>query len=102
MEEFKGRIGPEGEIVIPEPLRAALGMFPGTEVILSAERNRLILRRPSIKASDFFKKLAERRNVDLEFHPHEAYADELDMRYRANVSRANNMLCMSDSHILLE
>ena len=55
-------------------------MFPGTEVVLSAEGNRLIIRRSSTKASDFFKKMAERRNVDLEFHPHEAYADELDMR----------------------
>lgn len=80
MEEFKGRIGPDGEIAIPEPLRAALGMFPGTEAVLSAEGNRLIIRRSSTKASDFFRKMAGRRNTDFNLHPHEAYADELDMR----------------------
>jgi AbrB family looped-hinge helix DNA binding protein len=40
------KVGPQGRLVIPAPLRRALGIAVGDMLIASTEDNRLVLERP--------------------------------------------------------
>ncbi len=40
------RVGRQGRIVIPAPLRLALGLAPGDMLVATAEEDRLVMERP--------------------------------------------------------
>ena len=42
-DSFPVRVGPKGRIVVPAPLRHALGMEEGAEVVVRADRGRLVV-----------------------------------------------------------
>jgi len=42
-ETFNVRVGPKGRIVLPAPIRRALGFEEGAEVVLFADRGRLVV-----------------------------------------------------------
>lgn len=42
-DAFPARVGPKGRIVVPAPLRRELGMEEGADVVVRAERGRLVV-----------------------------------------------------------
>lgn len=80
MIEIAMKIGPKGQVVIPKPFRTAFKMTPGTDVVFSIEKEKLVLSKPPVKASEYFEQMAKRRNKKFTMHPHEAYEEELEER----------------------
>ncbi len=80
MIEITMKIGPKGQVVIPKPFRTAFKMTPGSDVVFSIEGDKLVLHKPSVSTSDYFREMAQRRKKKLKFHPHEAYEEELEER----------------------
>jgi len=45
----KKRIGPKGQILIPKPIRDALGLHPGVEVMIEVRGDEVIITKPKIE-----------------------------------------------------
>jgi len=45
------RIGPKGQVLIPKPIRDALGLHPGVEVIIEIRGDEVVLSRPKIEGN---------------------------------------------------
>lgn len=80
MIEITMKVGPKGQVVIPKPFRTAFRMAPGTEVVFTIEEEKLVLTKLPVKASEYFEKMAKRRNKEFKMHPHDAYEEELEER----------------------
>ncbi len=87
MLEEERRIGPKGQVVIPQAIRKVLKMQPGSNVLISLEDNKVILKKPSLDAVAIFRKAAAEIHYNKEIDPHEAYEKSLRERTRCAVSR---------------
>lgn len=45
------RIGPKGQILIPNSMREALGLRPGVEVVIEVRGKEIVITRPRIEGS---------------------------------------------------
>ncbi|HIE23696.1 MAG TPA: AbrB/MazE/SpoVT family DNA-binding domain-containing protein [Candidatus Korarchaeota archaeon] len=78
---MRKRIGPKGQILIPKPIRDALGLHPGVEVMIEVRGDEVIITKPKIEGSytEYYistrspklKKLVDLKKIILE-------EDELD------------------------
>ena len=87
MLEEKRKIGPKGQVVIPQAIRRALKMQPGSSVVVSLEDNKVILKKLSFDAVAVFRRAAKEVHDNKEIDPHEAYEESVGMRTRYAVSR---------------
>jgi len=87
MLEEKRKIGPKGQVVIPQAIRRALKMQPGSSVVVSLEDNKVVLKKLSFDAVAVFRRVAKEINYNKEIDPHEAYEESVEMRTRYAVSR---------------
>lgn len=44
---MKTKVSSKGQVVLPQPIRLALGLVPGSELEVIADGDQVILRRPS-------------------------------------------------------
>ena len=58
MSGISSKVGPDGQLVIPEEITTNLDWMPGAEVSLSIEDNRLVARKSLPKSVPFFYALA--------------------------------------------
>ena len=58
MSGISSKVGPNGQLVIPEEITTNLDWMPGAEVSLSIEDNRLVARKSVPKSVPFFYALA--------------------------------------------
>jgi len=79
-EEMK--IGPKGQVVIPKVFRKTMGLHPGSTVIFELEGNKLLIEKPLIEADKIFEKIANSGKSVKKIHPHEAYEEELEHRWK--------------------
>lgn len=87
MLEEKRKIGPKGQVVIPQAIRKALKMQPGTNVVVSLEDNKVVLKKPAFDAVAVFRKAAKEINYNKEIDPHQAYEESIEMRNHNAISR---------------
>jgi AbrB family looped-hinge helix DNA binding protein len=80
--EEKRKIGPKGQVVIPQAIRKALKMQPGTSVVVSLEDNKVVLKKPSFDAVAVFRRVAKEIHYNKEIDPHEPYEESIEMRTR--------------------
>jgi len=73
------KVGPKGQVVIPQELRHALNIYPGSKVLFRLKDNKLELEKPLQDAVSIFRETAKGKG-ELKFHPHEAYEEELEER----------------------
>jgi AbrB family looped-hinge helix DNA binding protein len=73
------KVGPKGQVVIPQELRHALNIYPGSKVLFRLKDNKLEIEKPSADSVAIFRKTAKGMGK-LMFHPHEAYEEELKER----------------------
>ncbi len=73
------KVGPKGQVVIPQELRHALNIYPGSKVLFRLKDNKLEVEKTPQDAVAIFKESA-RGMGKLKFHPHEAYEEELEER----------------------
>jgi len=71
------KVGPKGQVVIPQDFRHALNIYPGSKVLFRMVDNRLEIEKPPQDAVAIFRKTAKGR---LKLHPHEAYEEEMAER----------------------
>ncbi len=60
MSGISSKVGPDGQLVIPQEILTNLDWMPGADVILSIEDNRLVARRSVPKSVPYFYVLAMR------------------------------------------
>ncbi len=60
MSGISSKVGPNGQLVIPEEIINSLDWMPGANVSLSIEDNRLVARKSIPKSVPFFYSLAMR------------------------------------------
>jgi len=73
------KVGPKGQVVIPQEFRHALNIYPGSKVLFKLTDNKLEIETPSGDAVAVFRKTAKGMGK-LKFHPHEAYEEEMEER----------------------
>ncbi len=44
-------VGPKGQVVIPKPMRDALGLKPGVEVVLELREKEIVIKKPEVSGS---------------------------------------------------
>ncbi len=81
MLEIRVRVGPKGQVVIPQVFRKALKIAPKSEVIFKLEGNRIIIKKPRKDVIKTFEMIAKSRpRFTRKMHPHEAYEEKLAAR----------------------
>jgi len=70
------KIGPKGQVLIPKPIRDALGLEPGGEVVVDVRDGEVVLSKPKIEGnyteyyvstrSPKLKKVADIKKVIME------------------------------------
>jgi AbrB family looped-hinge helix DNA binding protein len=85
--EEERKIGPKGQVVIPQAIRKALKMQAGTNVVVSLEDNKVVVKKPSFDAVAVFIKAAKQIHYNNEIDPHEAYEKSLEARTRYALHR---------------
>ena len=73
------KVGPKGQVVIPQEFRHALHIYPGSKVLFRLKDNKLEIEKPQQDAVSIFRETAKGMGK-LKFHPHEAYEEELEER----------------------
>jgi AbrB family looped-hinge helix DNA binding protein len=76
-EEMK--VGPKGQVVIPQTMRKALKIDPGSKIVFTLEDDRLILKKPNFDSVAVFTKIAQQIHSNEKINPHE-YEEELEQR----------------------
>ncbi len=71
------KVGPKGQVVIPQDFRHALNIYPGSKVLFRMVDNKLEIEKPPQDAVAIFRKTARGK---LKLHPHEAYEEEIEKR----------------------
>ncbi|MBU2617277.1 MAG: AbrB/MazE/SpoVT family DNA-binding domain-containing protein [Euryarchaeota archaeon] len=81
MLEIEMKVGPKGQVVIPQAFRKALKIFPRSEVIFKMEGDKLILEKPKGNAVKIFREIAKSTPLfTRRIRPHEAHEEELEER----------------------
>ncbi len=73
------KVGPKGQVVIPQEFRHALNIYPGSKVVFKLIDNKLEIEKPPEDAISVFRETAKGMGK-LKFHPHEPYEEELEKR----------------------
>ncbi|ATZ61520.2 MAG: AbrB/MazE/SpoVT family DNA-binding domain-containing protein [Methanosarcinales archaeon Met12] len=81
MLEIEMKVGPKGQVVIPQVFRKALKIFPRSEVIFKIESDKLILEKPRDDSIKIFREIAKSAPLfTRRIHPHESHEEELEER----------------------
>jgi AbrB family looped-hinge helix DNA binding protein len=78
--EIRVQVGTSGEVMIPKSLRNAIRLAPGSEVTLSSEGDRIVIRAVRNDVPGTFERIARSGPSVRTFPPHEAYESELRSR----------------------
>lgn len=73
------KIGPKGQVVIPQSMRKALKIRSGSKVIFRLCDDKLILEKPNFDSVAVFEKIAKKGPSITNIDPH-AYEEELAER----------------------
>jgi AbrB family looped-hinge helix DNA binding protein len=87
MFEEERKVGPKGQIVIPQAIRKALKMEPGTTVMVSLDDDKVVVKKPTFDAVAVFRRIAHEINYNKEIDSHEAYEESHKERTRRALSR---------------
>ncbi|MFQ6059745.1 MAG: hypothetical protein ACE5KV_00405 [Thermoplasmata archaeon] len=58
MSGIRSKVGPDGQLVIPEEITSSLDWFPGADIVFSIEDSRLVARKYYPRIVPFFYSLA--------------------------------------------
>jgi AbrB family looped-hinge helix DNA binding protein len=75
----KMRVGPKGQVVVPQNFRKILKIGPGSEVIFRLEGERLIVEKKESDSVSTFKIISVKGKSVSKINPH-AYEGELERR----------------------
>jgi AbrB family looped-hinge helix DNA binding protein len=76
-EEMK--VGPKGQVVIPQVFRKALNIYPGSKVIVRLENDRVVVEKRAFDAVAEFARISRGGRSIAKVSPH-AYEEELLQR----------------------
>ena len=82
MLEEKRKMGPKGQIVIPQAIRKALKMQPGTNLVVSLEDDKVVIKKPSFDAVAVFRRIAKSGKSISKIDSDADYEEELEERSR--------------------
>jgi AbrB family looped-hinge helix DNA binding protein len=82
MIEISMTVGPKGQVVIPQVLREAFKIPPGSKVVFKVENDRLIIEPVCKDVVSIFRRTARAAGKKIKLKPHESYEEELKERLR--------------------
>jgi AbrB family looped-hinge helix DNA binding protein len=47
----KKNVGPKGQILIPKPIREAMGLNPGAEVVVELREDEIVISKPKVEGN---------------------------------------------------
>ena len=81
MDREEMKVGPKGQIVIPNAMRRALKITPGSKVYITQENGKVIIEKPALSSVDTFEKISLAGSSIKEIDPHQ-YEEEIEERTR--------------------
>ena len=82
-EEMK--VGPKGQVVIPQAIRKALKIEPGSNVTVTLEDDKAVIEKHDFDAVAVFERAAKIIHNNRKIDPHE-YEEELEDRHKRALS----------------
>lgn len=75
------KVGPKGQVVIPQDFREELGIRPGSKVEFRFTEDGIMIKKEDEETEKVFERIAKSgKKVTGDIHPHEAYESELEER----------------------
>jgi AbrB family looped-hinge helix DNA binding protein len=77
---LRSRVGPRGQLVIPQPLRDALGIAPNSYLLLSLEDDRIVVEKkdPVETLEEFISTVPEKRAMPEKIDWDREYYEQLE------------------------
>ena len=77
---LRSRIGPRGQVVIPRPLRDALGIAPNSYLLFSLEDDRIVVERkdPVEVLDEFISAVPDKLRMPAKIDWDREYYDQLE------------------------
>ena len=89
--EFERKVGPKGQIVIPNEIRKAVGVKPESKVYVTLEKERIIIRPRKGSIEDFLSIIPKEKRKKLKVKNldrwHEEELEERWERSKSGLSR---------------
>jgi len=74
------RVGPKGQVVIPHAFRKAMGIGPGSDVLMDMKPEGILIEKEEEKTEEIFQKIAS-KGKPVSFKPHDAYDEQIGKRF---------------------
>ena len=81
MDLVEAKVGPKGQVVIPNAMRKALKIAPGSKVLVSYQEGKVIIEKTGGSSVAVFARIAKEGPPLTEFDPHIA-EEEIEERVR--------------------
>lgn len=83
MTDFLRKVGPKGQVVIPEEIRRATGIGPTSEVAISLEGYTVLIKKHRERISDWLRARAAKNGKEAvaATDVHASYAEQIDKRW---------------------
>lgn len=79
MDQEEMKVGPKGQIVIPNSMRRALKLTPGSKVLVTLENGKVVIEKPASSSVDIFEKISLAGPSITILDPHQ-YEEEIEER----------------------
>ncbi len=74
------KVGPKGQVVIPQVFRKILGIAPGSKVVMEIEDDKILIEKPKKDVAGIFREIAFSGKPAGKLHPHYGYEESLKRR----------------------
>lgn len=80
--DFKTKVGPKGQVVIPKPFREEFRILPGDTIFVKDTPEGILLRKQDKDPVEVFRKISEQvKGKKITLDPHE-YEQESEERWK--------------------
>lgn len=82
MVRLKMRLGPKGQVVIPQIFRKSYGLMPGSEVVIEDSENGVLIEKPTEDSIKLMRQIAAKGKQLTRIDSDKDWEEEMEERWK--------------------